>query len=277
MKECNIPYAFFGGDSISNGTIANEQEMINQDKTFDIHMSYIPNGRFCRAVGNHDGYWYDGTNKYYYNRDQIYDLFLREESLAQNKHFGNDGTYYYVDDLASKTRFIVLNTNGIRDTSGSIVGSTFDSTQLSWLQNNALSFNESGWGVVIICHQPLSNHYHALINNATEVVNVIKNYINGSSTNKADIIGCFSGHIHRDRIYSGIATNTTDDSEGTAMGFKQVTITSDHTSIAYDDSTKHAVANDDKSHAIDFVTINKSTRQVNITRLGIGNDRSYTY
>lgn len=61
------------------------------------------------------------------------------------------------------------------------------------------------------------------------------------------------------------------------MGFTQVTITSDHTSIAYDDATKHTVANDDKSHAIDFVTINKTTRSVNITRLGIGEDRSYTY
>jgi hypothetical protein len=85
------------------------------------------------------------------------------------------------------------------------------------------------------------------------------------------------GHIHRDRIWSGEAVNTTDDSEGEAMPFKQVTITSDHTGIAYDDATKHTVANDDQSHAIDFVTINKKTRTVNLTRLGIGSDRSYTY
>ena len=110
MKECNIPYCFYGGDSISNGTIADEAEMIAQDKAFDIHMSYIPNGRFCRAVGNHDGYWYDGTNTYYYDRDGIYDLFLREESIAQNKHFGEDGTYYYIDDIASKVRFVFSTT-----------------------------------------------------------------------------------------------------------------------------------------------------------------------
>lgn len=269
MKECNIPYCFYGGDSISNGTIADEAEMIAQDKAFDTHMSYIPNGRFCRAVGNHDGYWYDGTNKFYYDRDHIYDLFLREESIAQNKHFGEDGTYYYIDDIASKVRFVVLNTNGIRNASGGITGSTFDSTQLAWLQNTALK-TESGWAVVLICHQPLSNHYHALINNASEVVSAI-----GASG--ADVVGCFSGHIHRDRIYTGIAVNTSDDSVGTALPFKQVTITSDHTTISYDDATKHTVASDDKSHAIDFVTINKATRTVNITRLGIGEDRSYTY
>lgn len=259
MKQCNIPYCFYGGDSISSGTIADEATMIAQDKAFDSIMSYIPNGRFCRAVGNHDGYWYDGTNKYYYNRDQIYDLFLREESIAQNKHFGEDGTYYYVDEIASKVRFVVLNTNG----------GSFDSTQLAWLQNTALN-TENGWAVVLFSHQPLSNHYHALISNASEVISAIQ-------ASDADIVGCFSGHIHRDRIYTGIAVNTSDDSVGNTLPFKQVTITSDHTSIAYDDATKHAVANDDKSHAIDFVTINRATRTVNLTRLGIGSDRSYTY
>ena len=267
MKECNIPYCFFGGDSISSGTIADESTMIAQDKAFDTIMSYIPNGRFCRAVGNHDGYWYDGTNKFYYTDAQIYDLFLREESIAQNKHFGGEGTYYYVDEIASKVRFIVLDTNdGI-----------VEDEQLVWLQNTALSFNESGWAVVLISHQPLSNHYHAGINNAEAIRTIIRNHINGTSTNKADIVGCFSGHIHRDRIYTGVATNTKDDAEGAVMGFTQVTITSDHTGISYDDTTKHTVSSDDQSHAIDFVTINKSTRTVNLTRLGIGDDRSYTY
>jgi hypothetical protein len=272
MKECGIPYCFFGGDSISSGTIADEAEMIAQDKAFDAIMAYVPNGRFCRAVGNHDGYWYDGTNKFYYDRDGIYNLFLREESVAQNKHFGDDGTYYYIDDIASKVRFVVLNTNGIRNSS-----STFDSTQLAWLQNTALNFTESGWAVVLISHQPLSNHYHALINNASAVISVISDYVNGSNANKADIVGCFSGHIHRDRIYTGIAVDTETDSIGSALPFTQVTITSDNTAIAYDDATKHAIGSNDKSHAIDFVTINKGTRRVNITRLGIGNDRSYTY
>ena len=267
MKECNIPYAFFGGDSIDSGYIASEEVMIAQDKAFDTAMSYIPNGRFCRAVGNHDGYWaVSADEKHYYTDAQIYDLFLREESIAQNKHFGGD-TYYYVEDISSKVRFIVLDTND----------GTVEGEQLNWLQNMALSFNESGWGVVFISHQPISNHYHALISNAEAIRTIVKNYINGTDANKADVIGWYSGHIHRDRIYTGVATNTTDDTQGEAMGFTQVTITSDHTSIAYDDSTKHTVANDNQSHAIDFVTINKSTRTVNLTRLGIGSDRSYTF
>jgi hypothetical protein len=187
---------------------------------------------------------------------------------------GGDGTYYYVDDVVSKVRWIVLNTNGIND-------NNIDSTQLSWFENTALKFNESGWGVVIISHIPITNHYEqSNIGNNTAVVSMIKNYMSRSDANKASIIGWYSGHIHRDRIYSGVSVNDTDDSEGAAMGFKQITITSDHTGIAYpvgNSPTYHPIANDDKSHAIDFVTINKDLRQVNITRLGIGSDRSYTY
>ena len=267
MKACNIPYCFFGGDSISSGTIADEATMIEQDRLFDASMAYVPNGRFCRAVGNHDGYWTDGTNKFNYDRNQIYELFLREESIAQNKHFGDDGTYYYVDDVASKTRFIVMNTNG-----GSV-----DSTQLSWVQNTALSFNESGWSVVFISHQPISNHYHAGISNAKTVATSITSTANSKNV---PIMGWYSGHVHRDIIATKVLTGGNGSNAGTEngdLGFTQVIITSDHTGIAYDDATKHAVANDDQSHAIDFVTINKSTRTVNLTRLGIGNDRSYTY
>ena len=269
MKECGIPYAFFGGDTIDSGYLT-ENTMISQDKTFDTAMSYIPYGRFCRAVGNHDGFWNDNGTKGSYTRAKIYELFLREEGISQNKHFGDDGTYYYIDDISSKVRFIVLNTNSETISAGS---ESIDSTQLSWLQNIALKFNESGWAVVIISHCPISNHYHANVTNSTEVISVV-------NASGVDVVGWFSGHIHRDRMYTHSAVGSADGVEGAdgnPLGFTQVTITSDHTGIAYDNATKHTVANDDQSHAIDFVTINKSTRVVNITRLGIGSDRSFTY
>ena len=271
MKACHIPYCFFGGDSISNGYIDSEETMIAQDKAFDTMMSYIPNGRLCRAVGNHDGFWNVSSatgDEYYYTDSQIYELFMREESIAQNKHFGGDGTYYYVDDIASRVRWIVLDTND----------SVVEDEQIDWLRDTALHFNESGWSVVLISHQPLSNHYHAGISNAAAVRDVIAEHVtNTELVHPANIVGCFSGHIHRDRIYHGAAVNTKDDTEGATMPFVQVTITSDHTSIAYDDATKHTVAADDQSHAIDFVTINTRDMKVNLTRLGVGEDRVYYY
>jgi hypothetical protein len=282
MKECGIPYCFCGGDVITSAiasTADSDAEFKAQAKAFDAAMSYIPDGRFCMALGNHEGVLkanssIAGSTTVTYDRNQTYEIFMREKGTAQNKHFGGDGTYYYVDDIASKVRWVVLNTNGIGN-------SAIDSTQFEWFQNTALKFNERGWGVVIISHIPITNHYEqSNITNNIAVISTLKSYMNSSDANKADIIGWYSGHIHRDRIYTGVSVNDTDDAEGDAMGFTQVTITSDHTTIAYpigNSPTYHVVGNDDQSHAIDFVTINRNTRTVNLTRLGIGEDRSYTY
>jgi hypothetical protein len=282
MKECGIPYCFCGGDAITSAvasTADSDAEFRAQAKAFNTAMSYIPDGRFCMTLGNHEGVLkqnssIEGSTTVTYDRNQTYDIFIRETGTAQNKHFGGDGTYYYVDDVASKVRWIVLNTNGIGN-------SAIDSTQLAWFENTALKFSESGWAVVIISHIPITNHYEqSNISNNTAVISLVQGYMNGSDANKADTVGWYSGHIHRDRIYTGVSVNDTDDAVGEDMGFKQVTITSDHTTIAYpigNSPTYHPVGNDDQSHAIDFVTINRNTRTVNLTRLGIGEDRSYSY
>ena len=260
MKKCHIPFCFYNGDSISSGYIATEDEMIAQEEAFENMISAIPDDQFCRSLGNHDGYWaVSASEKHTYTRAQNYELFMRKRATAQNKQFGDDGTYFFVEDLASKVRFIVLNTNG-----GSV-----DDTQLAWFRDIAMKVDE-GWAVVVFSHQPISNHYHSGISNAAAVRAIV-------TDSDVEIIGWFSGHIHRDRIYTGAAVNTTDDSEGADMGFTQVTITSDYTEIAYDSATQHSTKEDNKSHAIDFVTINRDTKAVNLTRLGIGNSRSYRY
>ena len=276
MDQCCIPYCIFGGDAIDSGTLAKEQDMLDNDLAFDSAMSVIPIEKMCRAVGNHDGYWVDYSDvKHRYSRSQIYDLFLRQESLSQNKHYGGDGTYYYVDDHGSRTRFIICNTNFNINTSTE----TLDSAQINWLENEAMVFPTSGWNLVFISHQPITNHYHSNIyeDTANGIRNLVIDYINSSKTNKANIVGWFAGHIHADRIYTGVAANTSDDSVKNTLPWKTITIRADNTSLCRDEDLKHTVANDDKSHAIDFVTINRNTRTVNLTRLGVGSDRSYTY
>jgi hypothetical protein len=281
MKECHIPYCFFGGDAISNGSdVTSEAIMIEQDSEFDAMMSVVPVERMCRTLGNHDAYWNPtpdsgSSTRVYYTRDQIYDLFLRQESVSQNKHYGGDGTYYYVDDVASKTRFVLCNTNVNVNTTTE----TLDSEQISWLENEAMAFSESGWNLVFLSHQPITNHYHSNIyeDTANGIREALTNYVSGNDVNKADIVGWFAGHIHADRIYTGVAANTLDDSVKNTLPWKTVTIRADHTALCRDEDLTHTVADDDQSHAIDFVTINRKTRTVNLTRLGIGEDRSYSY
>jgi hypothetical protein len=274
MQDCHIPYCFFGGDAIDSGTLANESAMIANDKAFDDSMSIIPVNQMCRAVGNHDGYWVDKSDvKHRYTRSQIYDLFLRQETIAQTKHYGGDGTYYYVDDLASETRFVVCNTNYNFNTATE----TLDSQQLAWLNDVVFKDSDKSLKLVFISHQPITNNHHSNIyaDTAHAIQQLLTNKINAGW----NVVGWFSGHIHADRIYQTDHTTNTEanDQSTVTLPWKTVTIRADHTGLCRDEDLIHTPADDNLSHAIDFVTINKSTRIVNLTRLGIGDDRNFTY
>ena len=271
MKDCKIPYCIFGGDSPDSDYLT-EQTMLAQEKRFvDSVISGVSKDRFYRTLGNHDGWWNPSAtqgDEVTYSREQMYELYFRDDKIIENRQFGIDGTYYYVDEQASKVRFIFMN-----------VAFGGDDTQIEWLRDKALSFNESGWAVVLFGHAPVTNHYNAFISKAPQIRQVLVDYINGNSENKADVVGWFSGHIHRDRIFSGYPNNelsTEGSTDDNPLPFKTITIMSDNTNLSYD-SEKHPLDGSDESHAIDFVTINKNTRTVNITRLGFGADRSYTY
>jgi hypothetical protein len=233
-------------------------------------MSYIPKSKFIRTPGNHDGYCaVSADERYYYTKEQIYELFFRDIATDQNKHFDKDGTSLYVDDLASKVRFIGLDVNRVVINNANSSDSIKD-YQITWLREKALKFNEPGWGVVFFSHQPISNHGHANLSNPTVVYDLLNEYVSSSDANKADIIGWFSGHLHKDLMYK-------QASNGTNLPFTQVIISSDATAIAYTEETKHAQDGSDQSHCIDFVTINRKDRTVKITRLGIGNNREFSY
>lgn len=308
MKECNIPYAFYCGDSVSSGFIESEAEMIKQDKAFDEMMKAIPQHRFCRAVGNHDGFWaVSATEKYRYSWEKIYELFMRQQSIYPDRHFGGDGSYFYVDDNNAKIRFVVLNSqwsayaekpNGTVDDRN---GAGFGQAQFDWLIDDALKFENDGWALVFISHSPVTDNFHSLLRDAAVMQGVISAFVAKSSFGyayvsgidsrnnvdvfvdfgeycQADVIGWFSGHIHRDRIYQRSHTDDPDaDDQNTAsLPWKTVTITSD-ANLSYDDAEDERIMNGDTSHAIDFVTVNRSDRTVNLTRLGIGADRSFSY
>ena len=68
--------------------------MLEQDKGFDAMMSYIPDGKLCRALGNHDGFWNDQGARYGYTRPQVYEFFY--EKAPQNALWST----YYCEDIA---------------------------------------------------------------------------------------------------------------------------------------------------------------------------------
>jgi hypothetical protein len=154
---------------------------------------------------------------------------------------------------------------------------TLDSEQIGWLTNVIFAEENKSKPLVFISHQPITNNHHSNI--YADTAHAIQDLLTAKHTEGWTIVGWFSGHIHADRIYQTDHTSNTEANDQTTvtLPWKTVTIRADNTAICRDADLVHDLADDDKSHAIDFVTINRDTRVVNLTRLGIGSDRDYTY
>ena len=75
---------------------------------------------------------------------------------------------------------------------------------------------------------------------------------------------------------SSAATATATASSRTETPYPVVTIASDAHSLAADSEVVRT-AGTAAEHVIDFVTVNRSAKTVSLTRLGAGEDRSYSY
>ena len=188
-----------------------------------------------------------------------------------------------MNDNIHRIRFIVLNSLYFTpkynsDSSISNGGNYgFGQDQLDWLINNALYFEDEGWGVIFIAHSPLSNQGDSNLRDAHILRGILSAYlergfyedhlldqesvhveVDFQDAITADIIGWFSGHTHTDSITT---LEMAADPELYSLPLNVVTIASDGNS----------------GHAIDFVTVDKDMRTVFLTRLGSGENRSFTY
>ncbi|MBE6649388.1 MAG: hypothetical protein E7614_07725 [Ruminococcaceae bacterium] len=294
-KECNIPFVFYGGDSGVNGTVEAPSEIEANEKEFSDFIKCIPEERFCRAIGEYDGsYTLHTGEKYHLPWEEKYSLLMSPMAVFQNRVFGGDGTYYYTDDITSKTRFIVLNSvwfNYKTNADGTVNntdGYGFGEEQIKWLCDVLLELPED-MSVVLVSHSPVTNNDYSNLRDAFIVQGVVNAFVNGetytgnysdgndiennasvyvSFDKKGKVIGWFSGHIHKDVITSF------DAHTGNKLSFNTVTITSD-ADMSHDSAED--TREGDTECAVDFVTVNKKTGEVYIVRLGVGSDRTYNY
>ena len=312
MNACQIPYAVCCGDSArSDGNgLTEESQMVD---CFDAaNRNFAPIGwhRLLQTQGNHDGSWGTANGKTYtYQMDstQLYDYIYRKQEAANSHVFGGgDKSYFYVDDTEHKIRIIMLNSLWCEMPYNADGTAAFDrqhyfgygQAQLTWLATTALNV-ESDWVIFIGTHVPPLDMYRgesyqeyrtkwtrdiellrgilsAYENKTTYSGSYTKNTSRGEgdwanvsvSVNFSGalgrIAGFFCGHCHVDTI------NTGD------LPFPVITITSDG-DISYDGTEENRVLGTDNEHAIDFVTINKVTQSVTLTRLGVGASRAYSY
>lgn len=185
-------------------------------------------------------------------KGSIYNDFLRDKAWLSGVLENN---YYYFDDSDRKIRYMFLNTSDYRQYEMS-------ADQLSWIAQNAV-LPSADWSLVVFGHVTLNDMgVQTYLNeaNGADVVTAINN-CNGS------IIGYICGHQHIDAIYN----------DG---NFTHVTLQCDkfENTNYYDGiSVTDRVVGTVSEQAVSVISINTTTKDVVIRRIGAGRNQTLSY
>ena len=281
MDACGVPFAVCCGDVCRTDA---DTETAARESIAAGAKNLRPIGarKLLQAQGDHDGSY--GTAQM--SAGAMFGVIFRSQAEDERRHFGGDGSYFYVDDPAAKMRLIVLNSCWTDSAHLRTASFGYGNTQLNWLADTALSFAEDGWCVALFAHVPPVAAYSAQIRDMTVLRGILAAFLNKTSytgtsgtsgawdyvsvscnftgKHNGKIVGFFCGHSHGDSI-------VTDETP-----YPVVTIASDAHSLAADSEVVRT-AGTAAEHVIDFVTVNRSAKTVSLTRLGAGADRSYSY
>lgn len=273
MDTCDIALALMCGDTLTAGAneLATEDAVLKMlEDSWDIY-SPIGTERLMLIAGNHE----DAYGKYtpetgdvvhYTNKadpKKIWNKLYRPQATDFRRVFGGNGTYFWVDNVPQKVRFVCLNSScydGEPIPNGTVKAMSFGfgAEQLEWLENTALAV-EDGWSVAVCTHVPPISSYASLFSGSdySEVRRII-------AESTENIIAVFTGHMHRDNVVTG------------DLPCPIVTITC-AINTPYDGTTAERVAGTDKETAFDVVSINKATKTIKCIRIGAGSDREVVY
>ena len=298
MEACGIPFALMTGDAarMDGNLLGTKTQMRESLRAADAVFQPIGWEKLLQIPGDYDGSW--GRNAsldapdYCYQMDgkALFGAIGRKGAGDFRRHFGGDGSYFYVDYYPAKVRFILLNSHWVADENGDsgealhrrVDTFGYGNEQLNWLANRGLSFDEDGWAVIIAAHVPPVATYEGVTRDVTVLRGILAAFNRGTSFSGtcgidgewdyvsvscdfsaaycAEIVGFFSGHTHSDQLILE------------ELPYPVITITSD-ANLTEDGRTAGTAT----EHAIDFVTVNRECRQVTLTRLGSGEDRAYSY
>lgn len=236
----------------------------------------IGDDRLLLIRGNHDDVYANSSGAVYANKlapREAWNRLHRFQTKDFRRVFGGDGTYFYIDNVPQKTRFVCLNSHFYdgeaiidkADTSAMTGG--YGATQLAWLRDIALQEGlGDGWAVVIFSHVPPFTEpvyteqfgyvdYGAQLADSEEFLNIV-NYT------PAFVVGIFSGHCHLDMQdnKSVRPINTITTAGGTP----------------YDGSGSQREVGTANEFAFDIVSLDDTDGSVYLTRVGYGSDRVYT-
>lgn len=300
MDKCDIPLAIFLGDWV-NGTGESTKELALDDvRVAKEILAPISSEELCTITGNHD-LWFDG-NTHTVSMEERYNAICRHNTKDFRKVFGESGSYYYVDNVPQKTRFIFLDGNWSEftvDESGTPSYSAFaqggyGQEQLQFLADSLKV--ENGWSVCIFTHVPPIAEYRPpattpdYFRDADILIGIINAYAdkttysgeyNGTDYNgyvhdwakvsisvdyaayNGELIAMFTGHRHLDEVFTE------------PLKCPIVTVTTCGGQKLKDGYDR--TYGTDTETSLDVVTINKKTRMIYCTRVGAGADREINY
>jgi hypothetical protein len=296
LDNCEIPFAVISGDINTRASFGTEAGLVEAQAQMPVHLAPLwGTERLLMALGNHDGCYGDSAGYYrkQFNPERMWQIFFRGQALDFRRVFSNDGSYFYVDNIAQKTRFIVLNSHFggeyAVDGNGYAVNNRFSTScygqaQLDWLADVALDMPE-GYGAIITAHVPPNISYTVDKEQFIGIVNAYNNKttysgsytgVDGWTSNnvsvdftkaKGEIIAMFTGHVHGDSI------------DTTTMDCPIVTILAAGSTAnePYAETAPTRTAGTDTETNFDVVTVNRATRKIYCTRVGAGTDREITY
>lgn len=237
-NNCGLDFVIHGGDISDGGVLSRMQTFADKIRRY----------RYLSVRGNHDT---DGnaTESAYYN------IMLKPiESYCDT----NRNCYYYYDNESQKVRYIIMDSGG--NSSG-----LPDTTELNWMKARLLEL-DSTWNVIIFQHHfiGLNQSLETIFTTqGTKVMNAISEI---QSSMQCTIAAIISGHAHNDCSIKqdGIMIiGTTCDSGGA--------------NAADDRVNPNRPIGTTSEQTFDIIQIDLENRTIECTRIGVGNDRSFTY
>ena len=258
LDELNINLLVCGGDLINQSTNVTlmEQTMNLCVRSFNFKNTFFP----C-AFGNHDNNSNMGLDpQYHFTSDGVYAL-MQKQAENHVTYITTDKFNFYFDVMATKTRFIVVDTwvNGSFDKYDELI--------------NCLINTPSGYHIVIVAHWLMGERQKTTfalnLESIIDAYNAKTSYTYNNvtydfSTVNAEIMLAIAGHVHYDTAWAtsgGVPFVLTDCDCGAR---------SDNTDYPY-------VAGTITEQCFDVVTINYSDKSVKCVRIGRGSDRTIEY
>lgn len=309
MNRCDIPLMLVTGDIFSNAPSWTKENTKTAYHTAWEYLKPLTAERLLLLRGNHDAWFGMSGNESYVdglNPNELYQYLFQPQTKDTRRVFGNDGSYFYLDDMPHKTRFICLNSQWADFTRDAATNlplyntqkhAGFGETQLRWLCETALRVPEN-YRVILAMHTPptdsLADGREYVSGEGNRDLSLLRGII-AAYCNKTTYQGTYTHSKTTLYGYEGTWADVNiscdfSNADGTLLGVfcghshrdqltaedlpvPVITITCAADSPYGESASVRAQGTKDET-AMDFVCLNTTTGDIHLIRCGYGSDRT---